>query len=292
MFLLSSRDTRARAILLMIGAIFFFSAMDSTAKALAQEIGVLPTLWARYAGQTLFVLALVARRFPGVLKTRHPRLQLARSLFLLLATASYFVGISNIGLAEAAAIMNINPVLITLGAAVFLGEGLGIRRILGIAAAMTGALIVIRPGGEVFTIYAVFPLAAACCYSAYALTTRFVGRDEDIWTSLVYTGLIGAGILTLMVIPVWVMPSTKELALMALIALFGTIGQLCLIRALSQGEAGMLAPFAYTGLIFATFWGLVLFDEWPDGYSLLGAAIIACAGTYVWYRETFGARRP
>ena len=78
--------------------------------------------------------------------------------------------------------------------------------------------------------------------------------------------------------------------LMALLALFGTFGQLCLIRALSQGEAAMLAPFAYTGLIFATLWGLLFFGEWPDGWSILGTTIIATAGLYVWYRETFGHR--
>lgn len=288
--LLPAPGTRARAILLMIAAIFFFTAMDASAKALAHEVGILSTLWARYTGQTLLVMGLVAHRFPGVMKTRYPKLQLARSLLLLLTTVFFFVGIANIGLSEATAIMNVNPVLITLGAALFLGEPLGIRRVFGIGVAMIGALIVIRPGGDVFTFYAVFPLVGAGCYSAYALTTRFVGRDEDVWTSLVYTGLIGTAIMTVLVVPAWQTPSVMAWGLMALLALFGTLGQLCLIRALSQGEAAMLAPFAYTGLIFATLWGLFFFGEWPDGWSILGTTIIASAGLYVWYREAFGHR--
>ncbi len=288
--LLPAPGTRARAILLMVAAVLFFTAMDASAKALAREVGITATLWARYTGQTLVVMVLVAHRFPGVLKTRYPKLQLARSLLLLLTTAFFFVGIANIGLSEATAIMNVNPVLITLGAALFLGEPLGIRRVFGIGVAMIGALIVIRPGGDVFTLYAVFPLVGAGCYSAYALTTRFVGRDEDVWTSLVYTGLIGTAIMTVLVVPTWQTPSITAWGLMALLALFGTFGQLCLIRALSQGEAAMLAPFAYTGLIFATLWGLLFFGEWPDGWSILGTTIIATAGLYVWYRETFGHR--
>ncbi len=288
--LLPAPGTRARAILLMVAAVLFFTAMDASAKALAREVGITATLWARYTGQTLVVMVLVAHRFPGVLKTRYPKLQLARSLLLLLTTAFFFVGIANIGLSEATAIMNVNPVLITLGAALFLGEPLGIRRVFGIGVAMIGALIVIRPGGDVFTLYAVFPLVGAGCYSAYALTTRFVGRDEDVWTSLVYTGLIGTAIMTVLAVPTWQTPSITAWGLMALLAVFGTFGQLCLIRALSQGEAAMLAPFAYTGLIFATLWGLLFFGEWPDGWSILGTTIIATAGLYVWYRETFGHR--
>ena len=288
--LLPDPGTRARAILLMVAAVLFFTAMDASAKALAREVGITTTLWARYTGQTVLVLGLVAHRFPGVMKTRYPKLQLARSLLLLLTTAFFFVGIANIGLSEATAIMNVNPVLVTLGAALFLGEPLGIRRVSGIAVAMIGALIVIRPGGNVFTLYAVFPLIGAACYSAYALTTRFVGRDEDVWTSLVYTGLIGTAIMTILVVPAWQTPSITAWGLMTLLAAFGTLGQLCLIRALSQGEAAMLAPFAYCGLVFATIWGLLFFREWPDRWSLLGAGIIAAAGVYVWYRETFGRR--
>ncbi|PSL21663.1 DMT family transporter [Shimia abyssi] len=279
------KGTSSRAIALMIGAIFMFSIMDMTAKALSREVGVTMTIWARYTGQTVLVLLLVANRIPQILRTRYPQLQFARSLFLLLATAFYFVGISNIGLTQAAAVMNVNPVLITLGAAAFLGETLGIRRLIGIAVALFGALIVIRPGGDVFSIYSIFPLGAALCYSVYALATRFVGRDEDVRTSLVYTGLVGAGILTVVVIPVWQTPTAYALMLMLVVAGAGTLGQLCLIRALSLGEAGMLAPFAYSGLIFATFWGYWFFDELPDVYSIIGACMIAGAGIYVWYRE-------
>ncbi|MDQ2089088.1 DMT family transporter [Marimonas arenosa] len=277
---------KTTAILLMIAAIFMFSSMDALAKLLAGRIGTMPTLWARYLGQTLVVFVLVAPRLHSVLRTRYPRLQLARSVYLMCATILFFFGISNIGLAEAAAIMSTNPLFITLGAAVFLGERFGIRRAVAILAACIGAFLVIRPGAEVFTPFSLLPLGAAICYSAYALTTRFVGRDEDAWTSLFYTALFGAVVLSAMVPFFWHPLSGQDLVIMLGIALCGTAGQLALIRALMAGEAGMLAPFAYFGLLFSTFYGATIFGAYPDRFTILGAAIIAGAGIYVWYRET------
>jgi drug/metabolite transporter (DMT)-like permease len=278
---------KSRAILLMIAAIFMFSTMDALAKLMAARVGTMPTLWARYLGQTTLVFVLVLPRLRPVLRTRYPRLQLARSVFLMCATIFFFFGISNIGLAQAAAIMSTNPLFITLGAAVFLGEKFGIRRALAIAAACIGAMLVIRPGAAVFTPYSLLPLGAAVCYSAYALTTRFVGRDEDAWTSLFYTALFGAVALSAAVPFFWQPLAAPDFALMAGIAVAGTLGQLALIRALMAGEAGMLAPFAYFGLIFASVYGFAIFGDLPDRFTALGALLIAAAGIYVWYRETF-----
>ncbi len=278
---------KTTAILLMIAAIFMFSSMDALAKLLAGRIGTMPTLWARYLGQALVVLILVLPRLRSVLHTRYPRLQLARSVYLMCATIFFFFGISNIGLAEAAAIMSTNPLFITLGAAVFLGERFGIRRAMAILAACIGAFLVIRPGAAVFTPYSLLPLGAAICYSAYALTTRFVGRDEDAWTSLFYTALFGAVVLSAAVPFFWHPLNGTDLLIMCAIAICGTLGQLALIRALMAGEAGMLAPFAYFGLVFSSFYGATFFGDLPDWLTVLGAAIIAGAGIYVWYRETF-----
>jgi drug/metabolite transporter (DMT)-like permease len=284
---MKSLSPNARAILLMICAILFFSLMDATAKALSPRIGVMQALWTRYAGQTLIVLILVARHMPRVLKTRYPKLQFMRSVFLMCATFCFFTGITHIGLAEATAIMDINPVLITLGAALFLHERLGPRRVAGIAVSLVGALIVIRPGSDVFSPYAIYPLGAAIFYSGYALATRFVGKDENVWTSMLYTALFGAIVLSALVLPDWQTPDLTALGLMGLLVVFGTLSQLLLIRALSEGEAGLLAPFAYTGLIFATIWGLIFYGEVPDLWTIVGALVIAGAGTYVWHRETF-----
>ncbi len=279
-------ETRSRAILLMITAILCFTLMDVCAKALAPRIGVLPAVWARYAGHMTVVLVLVAPRLGQVVRARYPGLQLLRSILLMSATVLFFTGISLIPLSDAAALMAVNPVLITLGAALFLGEALGPRRVVGIAAALFGAVIIIRPGSAVFSPFALLPLGAAFCYSAYTLLTRRLGPDEDVWTSMFYTGLVGTVLLSFAVPFVWQTPDAIAWGLIALIALFGTFGQLALIRAFNIGEASMLAPYAYTGLIFATCWGALFFAEFPDFWTMCGALVIAGAGLYVWHRET------
>ena len=271
----------------MILAIFLFTLMDASVKAVAPDVGILPALWVRYAGQMFLVLIIVMPRLRAVARARHPVLQLLRSVLLMGATAFYFAGISRIPLTDAAALMAINPVLVTLGAAMFLGEALGIRRLSGIAVALIGAMVVIRPGSDVFAPAALFPLAAAACYSGYALLTRKVGADEDAWTSLFYTGLVGTIALSLIIPFHWRTPGGFTLMLMAGIAVFGTVGQMFLIRAFSQGEAAMLAPFSYVGLIFSAIWGMAFFAEWPDMWTVFGALVIAGAGLYVWHRETF-----
>lgn len=278
---------RNRAILMMILAIFCFSLMDASVKALAPRVGVMPALWARYAGQMLLVVILVAPRLRRVARTHYPIQQFLRSVLLMCATGFFFTGISRIPLSDAAALMSVNPVLITLGAALFLGEALAPRRIAGIAAAMCGAMIVIRPGSDVFAPAALFPLAAAVCYSGYALLTRRVGPDEDPWTSLFYTGLVGTILLSLIVPFQWQTPDGPGLLLILAVAGFGTFGQMMLIRAFSSGEAAMLAPYAYTGLIFAAVWSTLFFAEIQDLWTVCGALVIAGAGLYVWHRETY-----
>jgi drug/metabolite transporter (DMT)-like permease len=283
---MNSLSPNAKAILMMVAAIFCLSAMDATAKELNKHIGIIPIVWARYAGQGLVVLAFVAPRLKQVARTNFPLLQFIRSILLMIGTTCFFLGLTHIGLAEATAIMNINPVLITLGAALFLKEHLGPRRLFGVSAALLGALIVIRPGFGVLSIWALLPLTAACCYTGFSLITRYVGRSEDPWTSLFYTAVIGAVGFSCAVPFFWETPSPTAIGLMLLIAAFGTISQLLLIRALTIGEAAMLAPFAYAGLIFATFWGIFIFDEFPDTWTIIGALVIAASGIYVWHRET------
>jgi drug/metabolite transporter (DMT)-like permease len=270
----------------MLAAIFLFAAMDATAKALMQRYAPIQVVWARYAGMMAVVAVLLAPRLGPLLRTRRIGLQLLRSAFLFGATFMFFTAISRMDIAAATAVMQVHPMILTLGAALFLREALGPRRIFAIIAALTGALIVIRPGSEVFTPTALLPLVAGVCYASYALATRFLGRGEPIMTSFLYTAIIGTLAASLLTIPVWQAPSAGDWAIFLGLGAVGALGQFLLIRALTIAEAGAVAPFSYAGVIFATFWGYLAFDEVPDGATLLGALVIIGAGVYVWHRET------
>ena len=269
----------------MIGAIFCFASMDATAKYLMKEIGPAQTIWARYTVQAILVTVLILPKIKIYGKTKYPKLQFLRSVALMMATTLFFFAFSRLGLAEASAIFNISPVLITLGAFLFLREQIGPRRVIGIVVSLLGALIIIRPGSGVFTIYALLPLGAAIFYSTYSLVTRFVGADESPWTSLFYSAIFGAICYSIYIVFHWNPMSNNALFLTIIIGLFGTAGHICLIRALTLGEASLVAPFIYTNLLFTTIWGLVLFGNFPDFWTICGALIIVAAGVYVWARD-------
>ena len=272
-------------ILLMIGAIFCFASMDATAKYLMKEIGPAQTIWARYTVQAILVTVLILPKINIYGKTKYPKLQFLRSVALMMATTLFFFAFSKLGLAEASAIFNISPVLITLGAFLFLREQIGPRRVIGIVVSLLGALIIIRPGSGVFTVYALLPLGAAIFYSTYSLATRFVGTGESPWTSLFYSAIFGAICYSIYIVFHWNPMSSNALLLTIIIGLFGTAGHICLIRALTLGEASLVAPFIYTNLLFTTIWGLVLFGNFPDFWTIAGALIIVAAGVYVWARD-------
>ena len=272
-------------ILLMIGAVFCFASMDATAKYLMKEIGPAQTIWARYTVQAVIVTVLILPKINVYGRTNYPKLQFLRSVALMMATTLFFFAFSRLGLAEASAIFNISPVLITLGAFLFLREQIGPRRLIGIIVSLLGALIIIRPGTGVFSIYALLPLGAAIFYSTYSLATRFVGTDESPWTSLFYSAIFGAICYSIYIVFHWNPMSNNAILLTIIIGLFGTAGHICLIRALTLGEASLVAPFIYTNLLFTTTWGFVLFGNLPDFWTIVGALIIVAAGIYVWARD-------
>ena len=272
-------------ILLMIGAVFCFASMDATAKYLMKEIGPAQTIWARYTVQAVIVTVFILPKINVYGRTNYPKLQFLRSVALMMATTLFFFAFSRLGLAEASAIFNISPVLITLGAFLFLREQIGPRRLIGIIVSLLGALIIIRPGTGVFSIYALLPLGAAIFYSTYSLATRFVGTDESPWTSLFYSAIFGALCYSIYIAFYWNPMSNNAILLTIIIGLFGTAGHMCLIKALSIGEASLVAPFIYTNLLFTTTWGFVLFGNLPDFWTIVGALIIVAAGIYVWARD-------
>lgn len=284
-------DTTRKGILLMILAVFLFTIMDATAKGLIGRYPAAQVVWARFAGQALIVALILGPRMGPMLRTQYPWLHLWRSAFQLCATGFFFLSLAYIGLPEATALADTSPVLITLGAALFLGEKLGPRRLFGVFAALAGALIIIRPGAEVFQLAALLPLCNAIAYAGNALLTRHIGPREPYWTSLMYGALFGAIVLGVYLPWIWVTPSLADLGLFFLVGCLGSAAQLCIIKSFSTVEAAVVAPFTYLGIVFSTLWSVLFFDDWPDGWTIIGAAVIVGAGLYVWHRETLQAKK-
>ncbi|WP_151719299.1 DMT family transporter [Gemmobacter serpentinus] len=282
-----TQNQTGQGILMILAAVATFTSMDALAKYLILSgYPAFQVIWARYLGQTVIVALVFLPRLFQVLRTGRPWLQILRSIFQFGATAFFFLSLGQIGLAEATAITDINPVLITLGAAVFLGERFGPRRMAGVLAALVGALIIIRPGAGVFQPAALLPLCCAICYAGFALATRKAGATESPATSLIYSALFGT-LVSSAAMPVVYQPiASGDLWGFLVIGAIGSLAQFFLIRAFTLAEASVIAPFGYVGILFATIWGILIFDEWPDLWTAVGALVIAGAGLYVWHRET------
>ncbi|MDO5648927.1 DMT family transporter [Paracoccus sp. (in: a-proteobacteria)] len=275
---------QARGIALLLAAIVGFTLMDATAKHLTADYHPVQIVWARFTVNLLIFIAIYRGAVLALMRTKQPGLQAARSFMQLASVGLFFTSLQFIGLAEATAIMDLNPVLITLGAALFLGERIGPRRIIGIIAAMIGAMMIIRPGAGVFDMGALLPLVGAFTYAAGALLTRVV-RADSVATSVMWSAVFGTVVMSAVVPFFWTPIQTGDLWAFALLGLFGTISQFLLVRAFALAQAGTLAPFGYTGLLWAGLWGWLFFGQFPDGWTIAGAAVIVAAGLYVWSKE-------
>lgn len=276
-----------RGVLLMLLAVSLFATMDAIAKGLIANYPAPQVIWARFAGQAaILLLVLGPRRIVPALRSDFQGLHLARSAGQFGATAFFFTSLGYIGLAEATALTDISPLLITLGAALFLGEKLGARRIFGVIAAMAGAMLIIRPGLSVFTPAAMLPLCAAVCYTVNALLTRHIGAREGPVTALIHAAIFGTVVSSLALPWVWVPLAAADIPTFLLVGALGTGAQFCLIKSFSMAEASVVAPFAYVGIVLATIWGILFYQEFPDIWTLTGALVIVAAGLFVWHSET------
>lgn len=289
----SENAPRAKAfagsgIALFIAGVFLFSAMDALAKDLVAQSPALQVVWLRYVIQAVVITAILAPRllprspYPMPLRTAHPWGHFIRAVFQVGATGFFFASLAHIGLAEATALADTNPVLITLGAALFLGERLTRARMIAVVVSMMGALIILRPGFGVFTPAALLPLGCAVCFAGNALMTRLLGQNEPAWTSLFYAAWFGTFMLTLALPFVWQPLPMDDLWRYILLGLIGTASQAAVIMAFSRSEAGLLAPFGYLGIVFASIWSTLIYSAPPDLPTMIGALVIIGAGLYVW----------
>jgi drug/metabolite transporter (DMT)-like permease len=279
----------SRGILLFMCGIFLFSLMDIIAKGLVQRYDPFQVVWARYASQTFWAFLLLSPKLRTLLRTRYMWMQILRSAFLFFATACFFTSLKFLLLAEVVAIFEVAPLMMTVLAYFVLKEKVGVRRWTGVGIGFIGAMIIIRPGGEVFTAVSILPIIGAACFAGYSIATRFLGREESPWTSFLYTALFGCVAASVIAPFYWTTPTLEDAAVMATFGIIGGVGHFALILAFTATSASIIAPFNYIGLVFATFWGFTIFAEAPDFWTVVGALVIVGAGLYVWRRERMRA---
>jgi len=277
----------------MVAAVGVFTLMDAIAKYLSRWYPVPGIVWARYALNLLILLAWYAARSElGRVRTSRPGIQIARGLLLAGATLIYFTSLTVLPLADAAAIAFVLPLFVAALAVPILKERLDMPRVLAILLGLAGALIVVRPGSAVFTLYALLPMAMALCNALYQILTRKVAGVEHPLTSLLWGAIVGAVLLSTALPFAWKTPDqAAHWALLGVIGLLASVGHYLLIRAYDYASTTLLAPYTYSGLIWAMLLGLAVFGNFPDGWSVAGMAVIVVSGLFLANRQRLTVRR-
>lgn len=265
----------------MVGATCAFVASDTISKLLLQNYAIPQVIWARYTVHFLVILALMARFLPEALHTRNLPLQLFRSMFLILATVSFFVALSEIDLATATALFLLAPLIVTALSGRFLHEHVDRHRWFGVAMGFLGAMIIIQPGGAQWHPAMIWGVLAATMYAFYQMSTRSLSGTDRPVTTVFYTALLGVLIMSCAVFFFWRTPEWKAAGQMAMTGVLSGFAHYAIIRAFQAAPASVITPFGYTSLLWATLFGFVVFSEIPTLGTVLGASIIVASGIYI-----------
>jgi len=275
------KQRQLRGILLASAAFCVLPLNDAIAKYLVTDYDVAQLVWVRMFFQALVVGAWFA------LARHKVRWSLARSWILVgsmvmawLANFPIMFALIYMSLASAFALIMTAPLLVTALSAPLLGERVGLHRWVAVLVGFAGAVVIIRPGADVFSWAAVLPLLSAILFALYQIGVRRLASNVSTSDLIFYASwipLIGSCFL----VPFfWSWPTVPHWGLMALMGIGAGLGHYMLILALNYAPASLLAPFMYVQMVSSTVIGLLMFGDFPDAITLLGAGVVVGAGLY------------
>ncbi len=282
-------------ILLVIASMAFFTLEDMFIKRLS---GSLPV------GQILILLGMIcALVFALLAKSQRAALfapaawkvkPVMRAATEMVSAMAFATALARVEISTVAAVFQATPLVITMGAALFLGEDVGWRRWLAICTGFAGVLLIIRPGLDGFEPAALLVVIAVLGVAARDLLTRTMNSavPSSVVSFQAYITLIPAGALLLAFTPGDAqMLEGVEWGMLLGGSLFGVLGYYGIVVAMRVGDAAAVTPFRYTRLLFSILVGVVVFGERPDALTLAGAALIIGSGLYTFVREQRLARQ-
>jgi drug/metabolite transporter (DMT)-like permease len=265
----------------MLLATCCFGCLDTMSKYLVAYYPASALVWVRYVLQTLVMMAIFLPRMGRrLVRTTAPGLQFVRGLMLVLSSVVFVLALNHMQIAEVASIVFLAPIIVALAGGPLLGERVSARTWIALAVGFTGVLLIIRPGGDAFTWWALLPLCCAFLFAGYQILTRRLAGHDDPITTLFYPGLIAV----LAIPPAFpgalssVPTVPLHAALLGVIGVLGAIGHFLLIRAHALAPATLLAPFGYAQLLVVLVLGWLVFGQIPDGLALAGIVLVAGGG--------------
>ncbi len=272
-----------RGVLFMCIACALFPIMNGIVKLLAATYEPQQIVWFRIVSHLVLVAAVFMPRMGlGLLRTRRIGTQFVSSAMMLLSTLFFFSAVKSIPVAEAISVTFVAPLAVVLLAWPLLGERITLFRLAAVIVGFAGVLIVIRPGSAVFQWASLLLLCSAMCYAIYQILIRRLAGIDAPATSIFYSVLLGAIIMSIWLPFVWTMPTVwSDWALLCSLGVFGALGHYCVAKAMTYASANFVAPFNYTQMIGSVIVGYFMFAEVPDFYTWLGTAVVVGAGLMV-----------
>ncbi len=276
-----------RAILSIIFSVLCFSVLNAISKTLSQTFPVIEVIWGRYVFAFIFMLALfLPQSGMNLFRWHNVPSQIVRGLLLFASSFLYFHGIVYLPLATAASISLTSPLVVTALSSKFLGEPVGPRRWAACGIGFIGALIVVRPGHAHFEWHSLLIVASTLCSSLYQLFSRRYGQTERPDASATMATIVGTVAAAPLLPFDWVTPTLGwHWLLFAGMGVMAGVGHYFLTIAYSQAPAAVVAPFNYMQLLGAALLGYLVFQDIPDFWTWIGAAVIVSSGLYLGHVE-------
>ena len=262
-----------------------FICVTALVKYMGPRLPAAEAAFLRYAIGLLFLLPVLGTLRSAHLNRRQWSLFGLRGLLHALGVILWFYAMTRIPIAEVTAMNYLAPIYVTIGAALFLGEKLATRRIFAVCMGLAGAAIILRPGfRDVSTGHLAMLVAAVVFGGSYLLAKVLADEVKPAIVVVMLSVFVTIG-LAPFALPVWIMPSFRELLLLAAVAFFATAGHYTMTLAFAAAPLTVTQPVTFLQLLWATLLGAVFFAEPVDIWVVLGGAVILGSVTFITWRE-------
>jgi len=241
-----------------------------------------------FTGTFIFFIIALLQNAPIIHKDLLNKHVIIRTTCELLGAVFFVTAIALTPLSSATAILQIAPLLVTIGAVIFFKEKVGWRRWTAVFIGFIGVLLIVRPGFEGFMPASIFAILGSVFLAARDLATRAMQVKLPSVTIALYA-FIAFGISGILIIPFnspMVLPTSNQIIYFIGASAFGVIAYYSLVISSRIGEMSVISPFRYSRIVFAMLLAIIILDENPDGLTLIGASIVVASGLYTFVRET------
>ena len=286
----TSLSPAVQASLMMLLAMLMFTVMGICIRLSSAFVPVLEIVFFRNALALLILAPILIRSGAASIRMNRPKLFFGRAVINFIGMLSGFTAVTLIPLADMTALTFTSPIFVTIGAALFLGEVIRMRRMAAIVVGFIGALIILRPGLVEVSTGAMLALVSSLTIAIASLIVKKMTETESASSIVFWMVMMQAPIALVPTLFVWQWPTAEAWIYLWGMALSGTAAHVLLTRAIGMVEITSLQPLEFAKLPFAVVLAWMVFGEWPDIWIWLGGAVIFASTAYITRREALARR--